>query len=308
MENPKYIVIETKKKDTKDTRISRIWFFHKWYREYLYHKLPLSYEQLEYLQIPGKRIILPFTMEELQGFKKEKITDMLNRIIMEEGTQNIVVERSLDCYVDPAIFIDGYMIPFLYLDDIIRLVRKIHKIPEKSMKLKIIDNSTIDLEGMITTFLDNLNFLTIITDREEELLPLAEKIYDETGLMVRIVNKRCLQEPAEDAGFQKADRDVILDLSEGNIENIYCLEKEAVYIDLSFNKEKAKTMLTKRKDIIYYNYFEFMMENQKSDNRLLQAVLCGNATWISKWDVKEMAAEAKKYPIQLIRAGVSLNF
>lgn len=309
VDNPKYIYIETRKDSKKQIALTnRFAFLKKIYMRYQYHKLPITYEALDLLNVSGKKIILPFSLEELGEFRKEKITDMLNRIILGEETQNIVVEKSLDTYVDPSLFIDGRMIPYLYLDEIIRLVRKVHKIPEKDMRLKIIDSNSIDLEEILVPIIDNLNYLTIITEREEKIEALAEKIYEETGLLIVVKNKKILNEPI-DADLQpKPAKDVILDLSEENIKNIYCLEKDSIYVDLSSNKEKVKMILAKRKDIAYYNYFEFMVANQKINNRILQAILCGNATWISKGDMKGLALDVKKFPIQLKKAGISLDF
>ena len=63
-----------------------------YFREkYLYKKLPVRKEQMEVLQVEGQKLTLPYTYESLKKFPKEDITNILNRIIMREGVQNIVV-------------------------------------------------------------------------------------------------------------------------------------------------------------------------------------------------------------------------
>ncbi len=306
--SPRYIYIETKKEEKKKRGNNRLAFLHKTGIRRLYSKLPLKVEPLNLLDVEGKKITLPFTLSDLKEMKKEKITDMLNRIIIGEGTQNIVVEKSLDAYVDPSLFIDGKMIPFLCLDEILRMIRKIHRIPEKEMKLKVIDSNSVDLREVLSTVIADLNYLTVITERVEELESFAEKIYNETGLLILIKSKDSLNIIMENEDKTNTDTEVILDLSDECMKNIYCLERDSVYIDLCSDMVKLKTILAKRKDISYYNFFQFTLADEDVDNRILQAVLCGNATWISKGNMEGLTKDVKRYPIHLKKAGITLDF
>ena len=157
---------------TKDRLVPR-WF--RW-------KLPLECEVKECIGSRGLEVRLPFTEEDLDHYTKDAITDMLHRIIMEKGVQNLVVDRPLEQFLEKGLRIDGGMIPYLMLDEVVKYVCKKHQIARRELRPVVMAGTTTTTFAVLKKLGTDLNRLTIVTDTPEEYEEFAHQAFEEQGL------------------------------------------------------------------------------------------------------------------------------
>lgn len=285
MQGYSYTFIETKKESNLKANkkiIRKIQqFYEKIKMRRLYKKLPIEKEGTEFLGVKGERITLPFTEEQLYELGNRKCTELINRIIIREAVQNIVVENGLEPYLDEKVRIDGGIIPFVYIQEMLLYVRRKYRIAKREQKLVLIDSGGKDTEAVLKQIYENLNYLTVLTKREERFLKIRNIVYEESGLMIGI-SPFSLEE--------KPEADIIIDLSGDDIENYSFFPKGSVVLDLNPVKAALKRSLAEHQGYDYYN--SLLLTDAKNgmalELSLLQAVIAGEPTWKAKADLEHL--------------------
>lgn len=236
---------------------------------WLMWRLPLACGELICLNQCGEEIWLPFTREDLAAYSNEELTDMLHRIIIEKGAQNMVVDKLLEPYLEKGLRIDGRLMPLLMLKEIVSFVCRKHQISWRELRPVVIAGEAEATRWTLNCLGDQLNRLTIVTKEPGAYESFARYSYEENGLLVSI-----------------RPRPVTADLY-GNlvIELDPCREKDYLYyrsgsivLNLSGNRYRTLDACIRRKDLICYNRFDIRADGVLWDNRILQAVIYKTAT------------------------------
>lgn len=264
-------------------------------RWYLFKNLPVDRQELKILDVRGQKLILPYTYESLKAFGKEEITNILNRIIMREDVQNIVVEKKLEPYLDESLLIDGRLTHYLLIREGINWAMRKHGIDAKNFNPIVMDSGDSDTEYVLSQIGQDLNFLTIVTRRPAFFEPYAEETYAKTGLMASILEKPL---------YGELTGNVVLDLCMDEDKDYQYYPRHAIVLDLTGSSKKRRDILAKRKDISYYNRFDVAVDGKVIDGRLLQAVICGECTWLSKCELESMRREIQDFPLKIRRLGI----
>lgn len=116
-----------------------------------------------------------------------------------------------------------------------------------------------------------LNYLKIITKRQEYFKEFQEMIYDATGLVAETVDpKDYVAEPVPYIG-----PDVVIDLNSDLDFNYRVLEVNAVLFDMESSLEKRKYLAVKRKDLRVVYECEITYQGEKLDNNLAGMIYYG---------------------------------
>lgn len=87
-----------------------------------------------------------------------------------------------------------FYIPYIYMKEIFCFLCRHAHVPKKSVSMVLIDGGDSRTDYFLYEFLEQLNYLTIITDRPEYFESLQERAFQELGLLIDLVlpweNKR----------------------------------------------------------------------------------------------------------------------
>lgn len=239
------------------------------YRMYIFKRKMRKYRSgkpLKILDKTGKRIILPYTLEELDAMDKAKLKSYMDSIMEEEQVETLVAEEKLKKYISEKNLVDGKFLKFLYLKEILENVIRRHSISKKRMKVIVIDSKEIQTEYLLDQIKEDLNYLTLVTHRPEYFKTYIENVYEESGLLISLINK-----PLASA----IEGNIIINLDKEEDKNYRYFEEKGIYIDLSEISPKKSYIIAKRIDITYYNHIIIWIKGEVVDNFLAQAGICG---------------------------------
>lgn len=80
-----------------------------------------------------------------------------------------------------------FYLPYIYMKEILDIMRRYGQIPRKQLRLVLIDGGDQRIDYFLYEFLEKVNFLTIVTSRKEYFESLQERAFQELGLLVELV-------------------------------------------------------------------------------------------------------------------------
>ena len=89
-----------------------------------------------------------------------------------------------------------YYLPYIFMKENFEYLRHYGKIPKRQISMVLIDDDDSRTDYFLYTFLEELNYLTIITGRREYFVGLQERAFQELGLLIELVlpwEEKCLQ-------------------------------------------------------------------------------------------------------------------
>ena len=81
-----------------------------------------------------------------------------------------------------------FYLPYLFMREHFDYLRRYGEIPRKQIRMVLIDDMDERTDYFLYEFLEELNYLTIITERKEYFERLQEKVFQELGLLVDLVS------------------------------------------------------------------------------------------------------------------------
>lgn len=258
-------------------------------------RLPVGAGEIQCLHRLGEVLVLPFQEEDLNAYAKEEITDMLHRIILEKGAQNMVVDQALEPFLERSLLIDGHMMPMLMLKEILRYVCRKHQISEREMKPVVIASNYRDTEVVLRKLGTDLNRLTIVTDEPSVYEGYSQAMYEEHGLLV---NVRARPLDAEVYG------NLVLELCGEREKDYRFYRSGSIVLNLSGNAYRTIDACLHRNDLICYNRFDIRAEGEVWDNRVLQAVIYKTSTWMGTGQLEKGEKIKEFYGLEVEKAGV----
>lgn len=234
--------------------------------KYIIKTNPFIINKIEYLDVEGFEIILPLIKEELVGPKSQIIIKDTLFKLEEMGVITALTDIELSQTESKIIFMNGKSLIEFFIFFSIKKVLKFTGKDIKYIEIIIIDNGDDNSTyNMIDAIYEEINYLSIFTNRPEYFEEYSEKIFCDTGLNLQIIeqNKSALREA-----------DIIINLSSSNEFNFdYFYKRGSIYIELSNNKEKTLEILRKRQDINIIDDIVISCDNKSIKNSLLEALL-----------------------------------
>ena len=80
-----------------------------------------------------------------------------------------------------------FYIPYIYMKEIFCYLCRHAHVPKKSVSMVLIDGNDARTDYFLMEFLEELNFLTIVTERKEYFENLQERAFQELGLLIELV-------------------------------------------------------------------------------------------------------------------------
>lgn len=80
-----------------------------------------------------------------------------------------------------------FYLPYVFLRENFDYLRRYAKIPKKQVRMVLIDGEDSRIDYFLYEFLEELNELTIITDRKKYFESLQERAFQELGLLIDLV-------------------------------------------------------------------------------------------------------------------------
>lgn len=77
-----------------------------------------------------------------------------------------------------------FYLPYIYRKEFFDYARRTAQIPKSKVRMVLIDGGDARIDFFLYEFLQELNYLTIITDRTEYFLGLQERAFQELGLLI----------------------------------------------------------------------------------------------------------------------------
>lgn len=258
-------------------------------------RLPVACAPVECLGSCGTEAVLPFSGEDLSAYTKEEIRDMLHRIMMEKGAQNIVADRYLEPYLEKSLQIDGRMILLLMADDILRQVCRKHQIARRELNLVIVASGPAETTWLIRKLGVGLNRLTVVTREPDAYRELAREFYEEEGLLMRVCARPLTQE---------LYGNVVIELGGSGKEDCLFYRPGTLVLNLSGNVFRTIRACTCGRELVCYNRFFIRAGGQVWDNRILQAVIFRTSTWMGGGQLQNSGKIKEKYGLEVEKTGL----
>lgn len=262
---------------------------------WLMWRLPIMCEEAFCLKWQGEEFTLPFTREDLCAYTTAELTDMLHRIILEKGVQNMVVDKPLEPYLEKSLRIDGCMIPILMTDEIVKYVCRKHQISRRELKPVVIAASGSDTMYVLKKLGADLNRLTIVTEEPEAYEEYSRRMYEEQGLLVSVRGRPLVSE---------LYGNLILELSGKREKDYRFYQKDSIVLNLSGNPYRTMDAWRKRKDLVCYNRFDIRIQGEVWDNRILQALIYKTSTWMGGGQLEKGEKIRDFYGFEVEKTGI----
>lgn len=80
-----------------------------------------------------------------------------------------------------------FYLPYIFMKENFDYIRRYGKIPRHQISMVLIDGNDARTDYFLMEFLEELNFLTIVTERKEYFENLQERAFQELGLLIELV-------------------------------------------------------------------------------------------------------------------------
>lgn len=266
-------------------------------KAYLLEKLPIKIEEIEMFQEHGRRLILPFTEGEIAQMEQKQIEDIFFRIIQREQVKNMVVNDRLKQYIQK----EKSFYPFflLYIEEALQIILRKERMAKKDAHMIIVDNPREEYTVFLLELLDNeVNYLTIVTDRPGYFQEYQTYAYEEMGLLVQVLPVPIV--PLVEEG-------IIIDLNEEDdfMENLW-YPKNSTVLQCFFKIQTTRKILAKRKDIQCYNHIFLKQESLRIREELLQVALIGRKSFLEVEELHQLKETLKSLKITIDKLGIKV--
>lgn len=211
-----------------------------WYYKNLIKRLPVKLGKLTFLDDNIPCAILPFTKEEKANLPSQYLEQYIEEVMKHLNINRAYCMEELQERNSERAEKERTLIKFLYLRELVEIARDKLRVKEKDMKLVIIDSHDKRIEHVLEQFINNLNYLTIITNREEYFTGFRDMIYDTTGLVVEF----------EELPLRNhIDGNIIIDLDSESYKNYNFFPYGCCVIDVNSTAKKRQYLQERRKDL-----------------------------------------------------------
>lgn len=248
--------------------------------KYIAARLPLTEKETKLFGREGMAVILPYLKKEFTGLDKTRQNEILSKVLNEYPEVPVGAPAKLERLLPAGAAPKGTAVMLAMMELIFMQLLRERKIPKKEMKLVCMDRPDLDILGLLEKWKTDLNFLTIVTDRPEYYGEFADRMFEETGLLVSFFTRPL---------SRQLYGNLVLDFGRSGEKEYLFYPKGASVVDLSEDPDRMRFVLAKRKDIHYYNRLYLKQNGREVDAGLAEAAL--NITGILSEDRKRKIME-----------------
>ena len=211
-----------------------------WYYKNLMKRLPMKLGKLTFLGDSIPCAMLPFTKEDKANLPSQYLDQYIEEVMKHLNINRAYCMEELQERDNERAERERTLIKFLYIKKLVEIGREKLRIEEKDMKLVIIDSGDKRIEHVLEQFINNLNYLTIITNREEYFSGFRDMIYDTTGLVVEF----------EELPLKNhIEGNIIIDLDRECYKSYNFFPYGSCVIDVNSSAKKRQYLQERRKDL-----------------------------------------------------------
>ncbi|TCK90579.1 hypothetical protein EDC19_2348 [Natranaerovirga hydrolytica] len=247
----------------------------------IYSRIPIIKECIEILGVQGYQVQLPLTKDII----KEKGVNYTKRIVDE--TLDDLTTCGCNAFIMPDEIIEigrekevllsnGKALSFLLMEEIVEKILEVKNLTYKDTKFVLVDGNESVTDYCLDILYDKINYLSIITPRPEYFNEKSEKILEETGLILSI-----LEEPIIDT----LESDIVINCSNSQSKAFYFFNKKTVLVDFISEKKHIKNILLKRKDIRLIDEVGVSIHDERYKMDVLQGVVFSQNRVLRSWSV-----------------------
>lgn len=211
-----------------------------WYYKNLIKRLPMKLGKLSFLGDSLPCAMLPFTKADKEKLPNQYLDQYIEEVMKYLNINRAYCMEELQERNHERVERERSLIKFLYLRQLVAIAREKLHIEEKDMKLVIIDSHDKRIEHVLEQFVYNLNYLTIITNREEYFDGFRDMIYDTTGLVVEFEEL-----PLKD----HIEGNIIIDLDSESYKSYNFFPYGSCVVDVNSSAKKRQYLQERRKDL-----------------------------------------------------------
>lgn len=211
-----------------------------WYYKNLIKRLPMKLGKLSFLGDSLPCAMLPFTKADKEKLPNQYLDQYIEEVMKYLNINRAYCMEELQERNHERAERERSLIKFLYLRQLVAIAREKLHIEEKDMKLVIIDSHDKRIEHVLEQFVCNLNYLTIITNREEYFDGFRDMIYDTTGLVVEFEEL-----PIKD----HIEGNIIIDLDSESYKSYNFFPYGSCVVDVNSSAKKRQYLQERRKDL-----------------------------------------------------------
>ncbi len=194
---------------------------------------------------------------------------------------------------------NGRIFSSLFIGDIIKYVCEEKGIDIAKCDVYFIDGNDFYSDICLEILKEELNFLSLITERKEDMLKYSDETLDYNGLNINVYGSE------DEISFK--DCDIIINCGKDNFKNDYAIKKDGIYIDLTNDKIKQYNILRKRDDIIFYNSFLFKLYEKSYNYDIIEAYYYSKYNFFRKFALEKRLKDIKRIKRMLKTNTCKLN-
>ncbi len=210
---------------------------------YIEHFRPYTIVETELLGAKCYQAKLHITEEQIseKGLNGQKILEKLLKNFQEKGVQIVVppIQSSLPMGILPLS--DGKAVKGFYVMEAITKFLSIQKRDLKNTRVVLVDGGNVLTQLILDRIYPNVNFLSILSDRQEDFEHKVQEIYEDCGLNVYLFSNG--------KNTAMAEADIILNCGCEMQNYDYTIQRGAFYFDIAQNKRKLHRLMVRRNDI-----------------------------------------------------------
>lgn len=250
----------------------------KKYQNYLIEKTPFKVEERLYCGEKIQNITLYMTKEDLTLSKKEFVQEYIQKVIVKLNLFQPHYCEELREYLKEDRRDNAWIMKYIVFSELYKQVVEEYQMDQKEINLVLIDSGDRKIQLLLENLVEDLNHLTIITEREVHFEKFVDAVYNETGLMVELIPPPII-EPLKG--------NLIVDASLNSCKMYRYFEKDAIVIDMTSNIEKLLYLYGRRKDLKIIRDVEVSMQGEVVMKDLAAEVLCCKYWNLYKFVYKE---------------------
>lgn len=191
----------------------------------------------------GLEVQLPLISGE-EGEKVEIVKEKTLKWLIESGVEIMQWEGVKS---EAIISADGKKIMPYFIKPAFLKACALKEIPLERAEVVIIDGNYNYTNIIINELSNNVNYLTVLVEGENNYKEIAEEVFKNTGLEIIIASR------SKDI-LKYAD--VIINSSDFDFESDYLYKRNSVYIDLNHNSKRLAELIRKRSDMLIVEDFK----------------------------------------------------
>ena len=249
---------------------------------YIEHFRPNTICETELLGAKGYHAKIHLSEEQLQKkeLKGQKIIEKMLKNLEELGVQ-IVVPPPKQGNIPTGILpiSNGKIVKGLYVMEAITKFLTLQKKDLKDARIVLVDGGNVLTHLILDRVYPNVNFLSILTDRQEDFEKKIQAIYEDCGLNVYLFSNG--------KNTAMAEADIILNCG-CEMENYdYTIKPQAFYFDIAQNRRKLQRLMLRRDDIFIADGILLQKEKKPYTDKEVEA-----AAYVSKNEFKTLVSSA----------------